>query len=107
MNSEVIILDACLKEIKKFPKELQKDILFLIEEFKKGIKFSMPLSRPMPSIGSGVHEFRLKDRSGQYRVIYFLQDSDATYFVHAFMKKTQKTPKKNLDLAIRRIRSLT
>ena len=30
---------------------------------------AMPLSRPMPSIGPQVHELRLRDRTGTYRVI--------------------------------------
>ena len=38
--------------------------------FDIGIKLSMPLSRPMPSVGKGVHELRLKDASGVYRLIY-------------------------------------
>ena len=33
---------------------------------------SMPLSRPMPSIGPGTHELRLRERSGAYRVVYVL-----------------------------------
>ncbi len=32
----------------------------------------MPLSRPMPSVGKGVHELRFRERSGIYRVVYVL-----------------------------------
>ena len=41
-----------------------------------GLILAMPLSRPMPAIGRGVHELRLRDRSGQYRVIYALIQID-------------------------------
>ncbi len=107
MDGRVIILDLCVKELKKFPLELQKDLLTIVEQLNDGVKFSLPLSRLMPSIGKGVHELRLKDSSGQYRVIYCYQTKKGEiYFIHAFMKKTQATPKKNLDLAKKRLRSI-
>ena len=64
MNSKAIILASCLKEIKKFPESLQKDVLVLIMQLNQGVKFSFPLSRPMSDIGNGVHELRLKEKSG-------------------------------------------
>ena len=66
----------------------------------------MPLSRPMPIIAKGAHELRLKDKSGQYRVVYIVKVKDAIYLVHAFKKKTQATAKKNIDIATKRCRSL-
>jgi len=59
-----------------------------------------------PPLGRGVHELRFRDRSGQYRVIYLLKVRDAIYLVHAFKKKSQTTPKKHIDVAIKRIKSL-
>ncbi len=107
VDDRVIILDVCLKEIKKFPREIQIDLVTIVEQLKQGVKFSMPLSRPMPSIGKGVHELRLKEKSGQYRVIYFYQTkSGEVYFLHGFKKTTQATPKKNLDLAKKRLRGV-
>lgn len=107
MDGRTNILDICLKEIKKFPQEIQKDLLMIVELLEKGEKLSLPLSRPMPSIGKGVHELRLKDRSGQFRVIYcYFTKGKEIFFIHAFMKKTQTTPKKNLELAKKRLRSL-
>ncbi len=105
MNKRIIILDSCLKELKKLPLNLQKDFQVIAVELNKGIKLSLPLSRPMPSIGKGVHELRLNDGSGHYRIIYYLQaKANDIYFLHAFKKKTQTTFKKNLDLAKRRLK---
>lgn len=107
MSSRIIILDSCVKELKKFPLDIQRDLLVIVEQLNDGIKLNMPLSRPMPSIGKGVHELRLKDKSGQFRVIYcYLTSIGNIYFVHAIQKKSQSTPKKNLELAKKRIRSL-
>ncbi len=66
----------------------------------------MPISRTMPSLGKAVHELRLKDRSGQFRVIYFVKVGDAIYLVHAFKKKTQQTEQKDIKVSIQRIKRL-
>ncbi len=67
---------------------------------------SMPISRNLSGVHHGLHELRLKDRSGQIRVFYFIKKSDAIYLLHAFKKKTQELPKKEVDLAIKRIREV-
>jgi phage-related protein len=104
---KVEILDTCLKEIHKFPKDVIKDILDVVVRMQSGESLGMPLSRSMSSIGKSVFELRIKDKTGAYRVIYFnLNKKGEIYLLHAFKKKTQKTPKKNLDLAARRLRSL-
>ena len=66
----------------------------------------MPLSRPMASIGRGVHELRLKDRSGQYRVVYALVLRGSVHVLHAFKKTTQATPQRNIAVAKRRLREV-
>lgn len=60
----------------------------------------------MPIIGNNVHELRLKDRSGAYRVFYVLPGGGIVYVLHAFLKKAQATPQKNLDLTRRRLKEL-
>jgi phage-related protein len=50
--------------------------------------------------------FRYRDANGAFRVIYVAKFADAVYVLHAFQKKTQKTPKPDIDLADRRYRKL-
>ena len=71
-----------------------------------GLMLSMPLSRPMPSIGRGAHELRLKDRSGVYRVVYALVRSGTIHVVHAFKKTTQQTPLRHMELARKRLKEV-
>ena len=66
----------------------------------------MPLSRPISSIAHGVHELRIKDQSGQYRVFYYTKSHDALIVFHFFKKKTQKLPIKEINLAKKRLRSI-
>ncbi len=62
--------------------------------------------KPMPSIGLGVNEIRVSADSGAFRVIYVVKFAKATYVLHAFQKKAQKTSKQDIDLARRRFMEL-
>ena len=43
--------------------------------------------KPMPTIGQGVREIRVRDASGAFRAIYLASFPDAVYVLHAFAKK--------------------
>lgn len=58
--------------------------------------------KPMPDVGNGVHEIRIRDAAGAFRVMYIARLPDAVYVLHAFQKKTQKTSKLDMELAKRR-----
>ena len=66
------ILRQCEKELNDWPEEVRGDLADAIARLERGLLLSLPLSRPMPSIGRGVQELRLKDRSGIYRVVYLI-----------------------------------
>ena len=55
--------------------------------------------KPLPVIGTGVREIRIKERSGAFRVIYLASLADVVLVLDAFQKKTQKTPKHRIDRA--------
>lgn len=61
--------------------------------------------KPMKSIGPGVREIRIRERSGAYRIIYLATLPDAVLVLHAFQKKTQATAQKDIDLAARRLKN--
>jgi phage-related protein len=60
----------------------------------------------MTSVGAGVREIRIREESGAYRVMYVAKFEEAVYVLHCFQKKTQATPKQDIDLAERRFREL-
>ena len=60
--------------------------------------------KPMPAIGPGACEIRVRDVSGAYRVVYVAKLADAVYVLHAFKKQTQRTGLVDLELARRRYR---
>lgn len=100
------ILRSCERELEDFPEEIRVDLADALARLTLGQKLSMPLSRPMPSIGKGVHEIRLRDRTGNYRVIYVFLGEQQIYLLHAFSKKTQEMPKQNIDLAKKRLKEV-
>ena len=62
--------------------------------------------KPMPSVGGSVREIRVRDVTGAYRVIYLARLLDRIVVLHAFVKKTQATPKRDIDLARKRLKEL-
>jgi len=61
--------------------------------------------KPMPSIGIGVSEIRVREGRA-FRLIYVAKFSEAIYVLHAFEKKTRKSPKPDIDLARARFKAL-
>ena len=95
-----------VREILEFPEEVREDLADAFARLVEGQMLSMPLSRPMPSIGRGVHELRFRDRAGIYRVIYWLAGGGTMYAIHAFTKKTRETPWQNIEIARKRLREV-
>lgn len=59
----------------------------------------------MTAVGSGVMELRI--RTGvEHRVFFVARFEEAVYVLHAFEKKSQRTSKRDLDLARARLRWL-
>jgi len=76
-------------ELDKAPRSLQPD------DFK-----------PMPTIGKGVEEIRIRDDAGNFRVLYTARLADAVFVLHAFQKKTQRTSQRDIEMAKARFREM-
>jgi phage-related protein len=79
------------------------DALVLLES---GQRLAMPLSRNLSGIRPGLHELRIRDSAGQVRVIYYITKGDAIYLIHAFRKKTQTIPRRELDIIEKRLKEI-
>lgn len=62
--------------------------------------------KPMKTVGPGVQEIRIKCEDGAFRVFYVANRPEAIYVLHAFRKTTEKTEKRDIDLAKARLKSL-
>lgn len=65
----------------------------------------MPLTRVLQGT-DGLEEISCKLSNGIARIIFYVED-DTMVLLHAFIKKTQKTPQKELDVAIKRYKDLS
>jgi phage-related protein len=63
-----------------------------LRQIQEGESPGMPISRPMPSIGPGVHELRIRDAGHNWRIIYRIDD-DRIVVVDVFAKTTRTTPR--------------
>src|SRR6266851_1625328 len=61
--------------------------------------------KPLPTVGLGVREIRVRTGVG-HRVVYLATFEEAVYVLHAFEKRSQRTPKRELELARQRLRAL-
>lgn len=58
------------------------------------------------SMGSGLFEIRSKGKEGIGRSLYCMVEGREIIILHSFIKKSQKTPKKELDLAKKRMKEI-
>jgi len=73
----------------------------LLMEF--GADIRLPHSRAM---GRGLFELRAKGKEGIARILYCMQVGKRIVILHGFIKKTQETPRKELDIALRRMKEV-
>lgn len=63
------------------------------------VQYRWPVSKPLVgSFGKGLYEIRTPIRGTIYRVLFCIVGSEIV-LLHGFQKKTQKTPRADLELA--------
>lgn len=93
----VRFLGDSLERLREFPEDARHDAGFQLERVQRGEQPND--SKPMPGIGKGVEEIRVRDASGIYRIVYTARLADAVYVLHAFQKKAQATSKRDVEIA--------
>lgn len=98
---------SALEFIRMQSTQIRRELGEALRDLQKGLSLGMPLSRPMPSVASGVHELRVKDAKATIRVFYVTKIAHAIVVFHAFEKRTEKTPEREIKLAQQRLREMT
>jgi phage-related protein len=73
----------------------------LLTEF--GMDLRLPHSR---ALGNGLFELRVKGKEGVARLFYCMLVGKRIVILHGFIKKTQDTPYKELNIAIRHMKEV-
>jgi phage-related protein len=98
----VRFIRSAKEDISAFPKSARTRAgyeLFMVQVGREPAAW-----KPLPQVGAGACEIRVREESRVYRVIYVAKFADAVYVLHAFQKRTQRTARADLELARQRYR---
>ncbi|MDO8297742.1 MAG: type II toxin-antitoxin system RelE/ParE family toxin [Caulobacter sp.] len=99
----IVFLGDSLARVRDFPDLARSEAGYQLREVQKG---SDPADwKPMKTVGPGVREIRIREAGGAFRIIYLATVGDSVVVLHAFQKKTQATPVKDIALAASRLRA--
>lgn len=88
-------------QVEAWPVGIRASYLRIIEAMQThGPDLGMPHTRAM---GAGLFEIRAKGREGIGRALYCTVVNRRIVVLHTFVKKTNKTPKRELDTARKRL----
>jgi len=96
-------LGSSKADLKAFPPDARRVAGFQLHRVQQGLE---PNDwKPMTTVGTGVEEIRI--HSGlEHRVFYVAKFSEGIYVLHAFEKRSRKTPLREIELARDRFRAL-
>lgn len=95
---------SVFKTVFDLPKKLKARFVALADRLEEaGPDLGMPHSR---SMGDGLIELRVKAEEGIARIFYCTVVHYEIVILHAFIKKTQETSKKELDIAKKRLKEV-
>ena len=90
-------------DVRAFPRDARRLAGFQLRRVQRGLE---PFDwKPMPAVGPGVREIRVHTAL-EHRVLYIAKFAEAVYVLHAFEKRTRKTPQRDVSLARQRFHEL-
>lgn len=99
-----IFLSSALEDLRAFPEDAKREAGFQIDKVQRGMQPDD--FKPMKTVGYGVYEIRIRTHGQTHRVFYVARFEEAVYVLHAFEKKTRRTPKRDIETGRRRYREL-
>jgi phage-related protein len=100
----LLFLGDSVERIREFPDAACSETGYQLYNVQRGLQPDN--FKPMPSIGKGVEEIRIRDEAGAFRIIYTARFATAVYVLHAFQKKSMATSKQDIELAKTRFKQL-
>lgn len=97
--------DSGREPVREWLKNLDLADRKVIGEDIKDAEFSWPIGMPLVrSLGGGLWEVRSSLPHGRIARVLFCVAGQQMVLLHGFIKKTQKTPKPDIDLALKRMK---
>lgn len=96
------------RELCDFPDAARREAGYNLGRLQNG---RMPVDwKPMETVGPGTYEIRVSTNEGDgrtgHRVFYVAKFDEAIYVLHAFAKKTQRTPQHHIEVGRARYRQM-
>lgn len=96
--------DRVRREIEAWPVGLYADFLYRLSLVDQVGRVPMaPWSKPLRE---GLFEFRCRAQEGIARAFYCSVQGDKLVILHSYIKKTQKAPPRDLEIARRRMKEV-
>ena len=94
--------------MREWLKNLNADERKIIGEDIKEVEFSWPIGMPLVrSVGRELWEVRSTLPQGRIARVLFCVTGEQMVLLHGFIKKSQKTPNREIDLALQRMKGRT
>jgi phage-related protein len=101
-------LSSGREPVREWLKSLQEEDRKVIGEDIKDVEFSWPIGMPLcRSLGRGLWEVRSDLSGGRIARVVFCIASSQMVLLHGFIKKTQKTPAADIEMALKRKKDIT
>lgn len=91
--------------VREWLKSLDSEDRKNIGEDVKDVEFSWPIGMPLVrKLAAGLWEVRIDLRRGRIARVLFCVDGERMVLLHGFVKKSRKTPAKDINLAMKRMK---
>jgi phage-related protein len=100
----VEFLGGSLAALRAFPPTARQHAGYQLDRVQRGLEPSD--WKPMPTVGPGASEIRVRDDAGAFRVVYVANRPDAIYVLHCFKKTGQRTSRPDIEIAAKRYKGL-
>jgi phage-related protein len=102
-DKPLVWVGSSKEDLKAFPPDARRVAGFQLRRVQQGLEPNE--WKPISTVGAGVQEIRIHTGL-EHRVFYVAKFAEGVYVLHAFEKRTRKTPRREMELARERFRAL-
>jgi phage-related protein len=96
VDNPILWVGSSLNDLRAFPEDARRMAGFELRRVQQGLQ---PTDyKPMATVGPGVEEIRVHTEQ-EHRVFYVARFEEGVYVLHAFEKRSRKTPVREIEVA--------
>lgn len=103
LEKALLWVGSSLNDLRAFPEDARRVAGFELRRVQQGLQ---PTDyKAMPTVGPGVEEIRVHTKQ-EHRVFYLARFEEGVYVLHAFEKRSRKTPGRELEVGRARLQEV-